>query len=255
MPLKGILLDLDNTLYDYETAHKPALAAAVQYLSGATGFEPGTIGDAYGKARAQINQQLSGQAASHSRLLYFQRVHELLDLPGYETVLEAEETYWRTFLECMSLRPGVTEFLDSLGNAVVVGIISDLTAQIQFRKLVKLKLERRFKAVVTSEESGAEKPRPEIFQIALAKLGITSGAACVIGDSWERDIIGGVQLGMHCYWLTPELSSASASGASQAELDGRINSLPPDAGKLVVRVCSFDELSRLISAQMAQGVQ
>ena len=92
----AILLDLDDTLYAYEPCHREALNAAQvmpkNFVCALTNLK------AYETAKSQIKDQLTKTAASHSRLLYFQRTIELL---GFETqihaTLELEQTYWRTF--------------------------------------------------------------------------------------------------------------------------------------------------------------
>lgn len=71
--------------------------------------------------------------------------------------------------------------------------MTDLTAQIQFRKLVYLELDQRFEYVVTSEESGADKPNQVGFKIALEKLGVTEPSneiVWMIGDNVVSDIEG-----------------------------------------------------------------
>jgi len=225
MPIKGVLLDLDNTLYDYDAAHKPALNASIGWLSEKLQLPHDTVLGAYKTARSQINKELAGLGASHSRLLYFQRINEILGYNPAFTVLGAEQSYWNVFLDHMKFRPGAVEFLDSIED-LPIAIVTDLTAQIQFQKLIHLRIEHRFAAVVTSEESGAEKPDPKIFNLALKKLGVEACDACVIGDNWKKDILGGINLGMRSFWL------------KQDEYN--------DANELAVEFESFDELTKLI---------
>jgi len=49
---------------------------------------------------------------------------------------------------------------------------------------------------VTSFEVGYDKPRPEIFQLALDKAGIKAGDSIFIGDVYEQDIVGAKGVGM-----------------------------------------------------------
>lgn len=257
MPFEGVLLDLDNTLYDYERPHRAALRASIDWLADKLSLPGETIADAYREARTQINRELYGQGASHSRFLYFQRLNELLGFNPCFTVLEAEEIYWSTYLEHLSFRPHAREFLESTAH-LPIAIITDLTARIQFQKLARLNIERRIAAVVSSEEAGVEKPDRRIFEMALKKLNLTADSACVIGDSWERDIKGGIALGMRCYWLKEEeetktevanTSSAACSGASGIDR-GTSKIETGDNGRkheLVVEFKSFKELIDLMS--------
>lgn len=200
MPFKAVLLDLDNTLYDYDAAHKPALDASVEFLSNAFQLPADTISGAYKEGRSQINKELAGQASSHSRLLYFQRISEILNFDPCLHSLQAERVYWERFIFGMVLRPGALEFLNSIRD-MQVAIVTDLTAQIQFQKLQHFRFQNRFQAIVTSEEAGVEKPDERIFNLALRKLGCDAAETCVIGDNWKKDILGGVSLGMRSFWL------------------------------------------------------
>jgi FMN phosphatase YigB (HAD superfamily) len=49
---------------------------------------------------------------------------------------------------------------------------------------------------VTSFEVGYDKPRPEIFQLALDKAGIKAGDALFVGDQYDQDIVGARGVGM-----------------------------------------------------------
>ena len=129
---------------------------------------------AYEVARKEIKLQLGGTASSHSRLLYFQKTIETLGLRTRILVtLDLEQTYWRTFLTNAKLFSYVREFILELkSDGVLMANITDLTAQIQFRKMVYFGLDEHFDYVVTSEEAGHDKPDPRPFQIALDKLKI-----------------------------------------------------------------------------------
>lgn len=229
MSFKGVLLDLDNTLYEYETCHQSALKKSVEFLSSKWNIPYDTVFGAYKEGRSQINKELHGLGASHSRLLYFQRISEILGFPVSKPALEAEQVYWDKFLEHMEFRPGVSEFLQAISD-LPIAIVTDLTAQIQFRKLIHLNLDKRIAAVVTSEESGAEKPDERIFQLALKKLRLKPSEVCMIGDSWHKDIEGAVGLGMRSFWLNP----------------GEYNSADKQH-ELAVAFDSFDQLQMLIT--------
>ena len=73
-------------------------------------------------------------------------------------MLDLEQTYWRTFLINCKLFSGVLDFVQLLkSKGIATANITDLTAQIQFRKLVYFGLDEYFDYVVTSEEAGKDK--------------------------------------------------------------------------------------------------
>ena len=77
--------------------------------------------------------------------------------------------------------------------------VTDLTAEIQFKKLSYLNLENHIKYIVTSEEVGIEKPHRKMFEKALEKLRLKSSQVIMIGDSLEKDISGAENIGITSY--------------------------------------------------------
>jgi HAD superfamily hydrolase (TIGR01549 family) len=57
-------------------------------------------------------------------------------------------------------------------------------------------------AVVISGEIGIGKPDPAIFARALELIGASAEHAVMVGDSWERDVTGGLGAGMHAVWIS-----------------------------------------------------
>ena len=188
----AVLFDLDNTLYRYEPAHEAGMTAVRAKAARSVGAGREEFERAFAEARADTKAQLGSAASSHSRLLYFQRTLENLGLRSQVLLsLEFEQTYWRSYLSAVELREGVISFLDQLARAGIPKVIvTDLTAQVQFRKLVYLELDRLFEYVVTSEESGADKPDRSGFDIAMNKLSSPIGPVWMIGDNVITDLEG-----------------------------------------------------------------
>ena len=188
----AVLFDLDNTLYAYEPAHVAAWQAVQDKLSDSLSLTPQRSDPLFREARDQIKARLGRSASSHSRLLYFQRMMELAGLGSRALLaLDLEQTYWRTFLRNAELFDGVRELLDDLRLAdIPAALVTDLTAQIQFRKLVYWQLEDSFAAIVTSEEAGAEKPHEAPFRLVREKVQAVDGVLWMIGDNVETDIRG-----------------------------------------------------------------
>ncbi len=74
--------------------------------------------------------------------------------------------------------------------------ITDLTAHIQFRKIVYFDLDEYFDYVVTSEEAGLDKPNSASFKMLLEKLKINPDNIWIIGDCATSDIYGGNKVRM-----------------------------------------------------------
>ena len=75
----------------------------------------------------------------------------------------------------------------------------------------RLGLESHLDFVVTSEEVGADKPKPEIFRAALDKAGVKAAEAVHVGDQYELDVAGARGVGINPilidrYEIYPEVS-------------------------------------------------
>jgi len=75
----------------------------------------------------------------------------------------------------------------------------------------KLGLESYLDFVVTSEEAGADKPNPPIFQAALKRAGVDASEAIHVGDQYKIDVVGARGMGINPilidrYNLYPEVS-------------------------------------------------
>lgn len=188
----GILFDLDNTFYPYDPSHKAAYAEVKSKVSEMFSISENLFDEAFNEARKQIKQLIPGLASSHSRLLYFQRMLEIMGLGSQALpALNLEQTYWRSFLSNARLFDEVKEVLDELRLlGIPMAIVTDLTAQIQFRKIIFFELDKFFDCVVTSEETGFDKPHPAQFQLALEKLHPKGDLIWMIGDSATNDIGG-----------------------------------------------------------------
>lgn len=200
MKPQAILLDLDNTLYPYQLAHEPALEAAQKKAKQLFMIEEDLFYSLYNRAKQEVKEQVTKQqAACHSRLLYF---HSLLELYGMKSqpllALDLEQTYWQCFLNNMQIPKEVFEFFTEIKLLNIgVCIVTDLTTQIQFRKLAYHKLDDYIDYIVTSEEVGQEKPHPAIFKRALTKLNMSVSnpidKVWMIGDTLEKDLAGAKQ--------------------------------------------------------------
>ena len=204
--IKGILLDIDNTVYDYNYVHEKALDAVYNFAAG--NFDKKDFINAFEQARNLIHDELKNTASAHNRILYFQRTLEILK---YEKNLLLPkilyDIYWNTSLENIKLFDGVIEFLEK--NDKKICFLTDLTAYIQYRKLEKTGLFKYGNYIVTSEEAGCEKPNKKIFDTALKKLSLPASEVCIIGDSYERDIKGAIEMGIKPFWKTNDKSPDS----------------------------------------------
>lgn len=73
-----------------------------------------------------------------------------------------------------------------------LGVISNSIGTIE-QQLQRAGLARHFETVIDSAIVGVEKPHPEIFQIALSRVGAAASEAAFVGDTYVTDV-GGAHL-------------------------------------------------------------
>ncbi|MFC1915626.1 HAD family hydrolase [Chloroflexota bacterium] len=88
--------------------------------------------------------------------------------------------------------PALTD-LKSL--SLVLGLISNVEHDIT-ALLSQLGLTSLLQVVVTSQDTGFNKPQPEIFREALKQAGVQAPEAIYVGDQYQIDIVGANQVGM-----------------------------------------------------------
>lgn len=189
----AVLFDTDNTLYPYDPAHAFAQQAVKEKVMMSFSISGKDFDVAFNKARKEIKDRLGQTASSHNRLLYLQRMLEIMGLGSQVLLaLDFEQTYWRTFLANAVLFDDVKGLLEDLRLlGIPTAIVTDLTAQIQFRKVVYFGLDHYFNFIVTSEEVGHDKPHEAPFKIALEKMQPKGDCIWMIGDNPINDIRGG----------------------------------------------------------------
>ena len=202
---KGVIFDIDGTLYDYQINDKLAMKHFCGYIERAMGISEENFRKTYTEARNIIHQRLKDTAASHSRVLMIQTALELLGKNPFDYVLELYDVYWNYFLENMRPYDGAEEFLRELKNrGVKISTCTDMTAQIQYRKIKKLGLDKFIDFMVTSEETGFEKPSPIMFELALYKMRVRADEAAYFGDALDRDVLGAANVGIEPYWFVAD---------------------------------------------------
>lgn len=202
-----VVFDLDNTLYDYYTCHVPAQQALLEFLSESIARPKRELSANLKRARLNVKSRLGPVAASHSRLLYVEQLCHDLSL-GFrpEMCLTADRIYWSTFLRRIELRIGAEELLVRLRQQNIdIIVITDLTSEIQLRKIIKLQVADLVDGFYTSEFLGCDK----------SKLGVESHLLSILGDSRPG-----------CIWFIGDSDSDFPTSTSLNDQSSEMNFVP-----------------------------
>lgn len=203
--IKTVIFDVDNTLYSFTKAHRPACDALTEYAVEKLGLDRDLFKRLIREMMDELGEYMGEVAAVHNRTIRFQNLLEKRGLPLYPHVLEMDAVYWDTLIREAVPSAGAPETLRLLKKqGIRVGIGTDMTARIQFRKLEELGLLPYVDFVVSSEEAGAEKPSPIFFARCMTKANCQNSECLFIGDSLEKDVLGPIAVGMNAVWYRPE---------------------------------------------------
>ena len=202
--LRALLLDLDDTAYSTHDAYPKSVEgahrAAKSLWHGWEDFD--AFKTDYDAARHTIRDMTGNAPAWHSRLLYFKEMLEMrTGRSQLETAMRLRDAYWNTYFSVIEIDPGCAETLEWLrGKGVKTAWVTNFTTEPQIRKLQTLGLTDAVDVLMASEEAGAEKPDPALFQAALKKLGVDARDAWMVGDNIKVDMPPARKLGMTSVW-------------------------------------------------------
>lgn len=224
MQYRAVLFDLDDTLYPYPPCNEAGKRAAHEtFRELGYDLEREAFRERYQEARREVKRELAGTASAHERFLYFKRlIASHTDTHRSGDALALGEAYWDAYIETMELFDGVEETFATLRDAgVEVAIVTNLTTRIQLEKIRYLGIEEHIDYLLTSEETGREKPSSVMFTLTLARLDTRPSEALMVGDSPETDIEGGNAVG-----LDTALVNSDAEGLTGLEQpDYRLDSV------------------------------
>ncbi len=196
-----LLLDLDNTLLDFDRAEETAFFAAFS--------ASGLVADAavyrrYSEINDGLWKRLERGELRRERLkdLRFEMLFAACGLGDADASRAVSEKYFR-FLGAQSFTlPGAEDVCRALSMEYALHIITNGTAVIQHSRLAGCGLLPYFSGVHISEEVGAAKPSSEYFSHVLRAIGAPDGrGCCAVGDSLTSDIDGANAAGIDAVWL------------------------------------------------------
>jgi putative hydrolase of the HAD superfamily len=180
-----VILDLDNTIYNYGIANRAGMSQLVDFIFNTLRLERNQIELELDLARDRVKKRLGPVASAHSRLLY---VRDFLTFKQINIrksfALECEQVYWRAYIQSMIPYDGVLEFVSKVRlNGAKLALVTDLTSAIQLRKLIWLGLDDIFDIVVTSEEAGGDKVSGKPALHLREAVGENPGIIWCVGDA------------------------------------------------------------------------
>jgi HAD superfamily hydrolase (TIGR01509 family) len=181
--LKALLWDVDGTLAETERdGHRVAFNLAFEDFGLGFRWDDARYGEllrvAGGRERLVADLEQRGEPASaEARETLATQVHERKNAYYGELVRDGR----------LELRPGVRELMDECDASGIAMGITTTTGEDNLDALLTRQLDadwrERFATIVNGDHVAQKKPDPEVFERAIAELGIEPSAAVAIEDS------------------------------------------------------------------------
>lgn len=196
---KHLLIDLDNTIWDFDTNSKNSLEEVFHLHKLHTSFDGF---EHFHNLYVLRNHQLWADYANkqiNKKTLNYERFNYPLQQVGIFNP-EWAETIGKDYLQRVAtqteLMPHARELLEYLKGKYQMHILSNGFAEIQYTKLKCSDLEQYFDKVFLSEIVGVLKPDKRIFEYAVKSLNARKNEVLMIGDNFEADIVGAHKAGL-----------------------------------------------------------
>lgn len=198
-----VLLDADNTLFDFDAAEHTALAQAPAERGYALTPEAEAL---YLKFNGVLWAAFDRGEVSLDALLV-ERFRQLsAALGGEDDPVAFNRDYLTHLGEDSSLIPGALALCrDLVQGGCRLALATNGVARVQWARLNASPLAPLLEEVFISEEMGFQKPQPEFFQLALARMDAPDPRRTVmVGDGLASDIRGGNAAGIDTIWYNPK---------------------------------------------------
>ncbi len=202
MSIKYILLDLDDTLYDFKSAEVAAITAVL--LAYDIPPNPHHI-KRYSEINRECWQMLEEGKMAREEILVerFRRFFTELGKPHIPS--EVRDLYEAHLSKSAVFFDGAEELLTYLRGKYTVAVATNGTARVQKKRISEGRLRDKVDYIFISEELGYTKPAREYFDACLKAMGANNPLeVIVVGDSESSDIRGGINAGIHtCLFEKP----------------------------------------------------
>lgn len=113
-----------------------------------------------------------------------------------EVINQLSEDYITHLSSFNHLFENTFAILDYLKGHYNLHIITNGFSEVQSHKMENSNINHYFKTVTNSESVGVKKPNPKIFNHALKVADVNKDQSIMIGDSYEADVLGAINIGM-----------------------------------------------------------
>ena len=199
--IKKLILDIDDTLFDFQKSERCALVETLGSLGIAD--DDGVVA-LYHKINREQWEALERGEIERRELLT--RRFDILfsELSVSASSAEAQSRYEKNLGRQVYFIDGAMELLDALRGKYELYVASNGTAAVQDPRIERSEISPYFNGIFISERVGYNKPDIRFFNACLSAMGVQDKSEVMIfGDSLTSDILGGINAGIRSCWFNP----------------------------------------------------
>jgi putative hydrolase of the HAD superfamily len=217
--VNAVLFDLDDTLFDHRESARAALRAVHAAHAATADFADFERQHTHYLEEMHLEVLAGRVDLDEARRERFRRVFRALGVSLGESQADVVASAYRSgYLTARRPLDGAADLLVALKPHARIGIVTNNQLEEQQDKLAFCGLAPYVDELVASEDVGVSKPDPRIFEMALARLGVSAAEAVMVGDSWANDVAGAHALGIRAIWFNPDRAPRPALPAGIEEL-------------------------------------
>ena len=204
--IQHIFFDLDHTLWDFEKNSKETLASL---FAAHCMHQPNACFNDFFSTYSKHNEEawrayaLGQISQAQLRETRFSKTYNSLKWQLDGSMQSLAENYVQLCPLKTHLHEGAMQILEYLKPKYKLHILSNGFKEVQATKLRSSGIQDFFLQVISSEDSGYQKPNKMMYYYALDKCGARLDNTLMIGDNFMADIEGAENAGLPAIWFNP----------------------------------------------------
>ena len=233
--VKGIFLDLDDTIVAFEMVGDTSWRAAI--AGHQNRLAPLTPEEAFTSIKASARRFWSDPDRQRLGRLDLHRTRRTIISGAFQThgiddailVGDLADDYDRIRNEAVYVFPGALQAIRHFkADGRRLALITNGAAEPQRAKIDRFGLADHFDLILIEGEQGMGKPDPRVYQQALITFGLVPSEAVMAGDNWEWDVMGAARVGITPIWVNPGDKPRPDGGTLEGVLSVRTIAELPD---------------------------
>ena len=203
--IKAVFFDADNTLVDHKECERQALVNVFQGLGAEykdeyqTVFRPldRNLWDSVARGTNPVPKE---EIAVYRFKVFFEKIGIV-----YDDCEKANELFMDGLVSSSALMEHAEEIVRYLHEKKYkLYVVTNGKVNLQRPRVMNSKIAPHITNIIVSEEAGADKPNPQIFEMLLEKEGLKPENVIMVGDSLDKDIQGAHNAEIQGIWFNYE---------------------------------------------------